>query len=70
MKKEINFLMVYFFTVLVAVIIAITVEREDPGVQSTVVTKAVFDEPDVDWTDIDNPKKKAYLEHLYNSSNE
>jgi len=68
MKKEINFLMVYLFTVLVATIIAITVENERSTSSSTVVVKAVEDKPSVDWTDTDNPRKKAYLEHLYNQS--
>jgi hypothetical protein len=68
MKKEIKFLMVYLFTVLVATIIAITVENKRSSFSSTVVVKAVEDKPSVDWTDTDNPRKKAYLEHLYNQS--
>jgi len=65
MKKEINFLMFYLFTVLVATIIAITVENERSRSSSTAVVKAVFNKLDTDWTNIHNPRKKAYLEHLY-----
>jgi len=68
MKKEINYLMVYLFTVLVAMIIALTVENKRIKSTSTVVVEAVTEEPNVDWTNIDNPRKKAYLEQLYNRS--
>lgn len=68
MKKEINYLMFYFSTVLIATIIAFTVENRSGGVKPTVVVEAVLDKPNVDWTNIDNPRKKAYLEHLYSQS--
>jgi hypothetical protein len=68
MKKEINYLMIYFSTVLIATIIAVGVENKKDKVTPTKVTKAVYDEPDTDWTNIDNPAKKAYLERLYNAS--
>jgi hypothetical protein len=68
MKKEINYLMFYFSTVLIATIIAFTVESRSGGVKPTVVVEAVLDKPNVDWTNIDNPRKKAYLEHLYSQS--
>lgn len=68
MKKEINYLMFYFSTVLIATIIAFTVENRSGGVKPTVVVEAVLDKPNVDWTNIDNPRKKAYLEHLYDQS--
>ncbi len=70
MKKEIRYLMVYLSTVLIAMIIALTVERRNHRVDPTVVTEVSYDEPDVDWTNIQNPQKKAYLERLYNASNE
>lgn len=68
MKKEINYLMIYFATVLIAVIIALSVENKSNKVRSTKIIEAVFDKPDVDWTNVENPEKKAYLEHLYNKS--
>jgi len=68
MKKEINYLMFYFSTVLIATIIALVVENKSGGVKPTVVVEAVIEEPSVDWTNIDNPRKKAYLEHLYKES--
>ena len=68
MKKEINYLMFYFSTVLIATIIAFTVENRSGGVKPIVVVEAVLDKPNVDWTNIDNPRKKAYLEHLYSQS--
>lgn len=68
MKKEINYLMFYFSTVLIAMIIAFTVENRSGGVKPTVVVEAVLDKPNVDWTNIDNPRKKVYLERLYNQS--
>ena len=68
MKREIKFLMVYFFTVLLATVIAITVEnKRDRGIVVKVV-KSEVEESDTDWTNTPNPQKKAYLEHLYNTS--
>ena len=52
MKKEINFLMVYLFTVLVVTIIAINVENNRRIPSSTAVVKAVFNKLDNDWTNI------------------
>ena len=69
MKKEINFLMVYLFTVLIATITAIKVENERSRSSPTAVVKAVFNKLDTDWTNIHNPRKKAYLEHLYYTKN-
>ena len=69
MKKEIKFLMVYLFTVLVVTIIAINVENNRRIPSSTAVVKAVFNKLDTDWTNIHNPRKKAYLEHLYYTKN-
>jgi len=68
MKKEINYLMVYFFTVLVAMIIALTVERREAGKVVTKLVEVEFENPNVDWTDVKNPQKKAYLERLYNTT--
>lgn len=69
MKREIKFLMVCLFTVLIVTIIAIKVENERNIISSTAVVKAVFNKLDTDWTNIHNPRKKAYLEHLYYTKN-
>jgi hypothetical protein len=68
MKKEINYLIVYAVTVVFATIIAISVERKEPKVISVKIAKVFIKKPEVDWSNIDNPKKKEYLEHLYNTS--
>jgi hypothetical protein len=68
MKKEINYLIVYALTVVFATIIAISVERKESKVTSVKIAKMFIKKREVDWSNIDNPKKKEYLEHLYNTS--
>jgi uncharacterized membrane protein len=68
MKKEINYLVLYICTVVWAVIIAISVEKREARKFVTKVVKVETEKPDTDWTDVENPQKKAYLEHLYNTS--
>ena len=68
MKKEIKFYKWYFGVIIIAMIVATAVEKNNslPGYIQT--AKATTREQLVDWSNVDNPKKKEYLEHLYNTS--
>jgi hypothetical protein len=66
MKKEIKFYKWYFGVIIIAMIVAIAVEEKDsiavPLQTAKIITKKII----VDWSNVDNPEKKEYLEHLYN----
>jgi hypothetical protein len=68
MKKEIEFYKWYFGVIIIAMIVAIAVEEKDSIAVPLQTAKIITKETIVDWSNVDNPKKKEYLEHLYNTS--
>jgi hypothetical protein len=68
MKKEIKFYKWYFGVIIIAMIVAIAVEEKDSIAVPLQTAKIITKETIVDWSNVDNPEKKKYLEHLYNTT--
>jgi hypothetical protein len=69
MKKEIEFYKWYFGVIIIAMIVAVAVEEKDSISIPVQTAQITTEKPIVDWSNVDNPEKKKYLEHLYNTSN-
>lgn len=69
MKKEIEFYKWYFGVIIIAMIVAVAVEEKDSISIPVQTAQITTEKPIVDWNNVDNPEKKKYLEHLYNTSN-
>jgi hypothetical protein len=69
MKKEIEFYKWYFGVIIIAMIVAVAVEEKDSISILVQTAQITTEKPIVDWSNVDNPEKKKYLEHLYNTSN-
>lgn len=68
MKKEIEFYKWYFGVIIIAMIVAVAVEEKDSISISVQTAQITTEKPIVDWNNVDNPEKKKYLEHLYNTT--
>jgi hypothetical protein len=68
MKKEIEFYKWYFGVIIIAMIIAVAVEEKDSISIPVQTAQITTEKPIVDWNNVDNPEKKKYLEHLYNTT--
>jgi hypothetical protein len=68
MKKEIELYKWYFGVIIIAMIVATAVEEKDSMAVPLQTAKIITKETIVDWSNVDNPKKKEYLEHLYNTN--
>ena len=68
MKKEIEFYKWYFGVIIIAMIIAVAVEEKDSISIPIQTAQITTEKPIVDWNNVDNPEKKKYLEHLYNTT--
>jgi hypothetical protein len=69
MKKEIEFYKWYFGVIIIAMIVAVAVEEKNSISIPVQTAQITTEKPIVDWNNVDNPEKKKYLEHLYNTSN-
>jgi hypothetical protein len=68
MKKEIEFYKWYFGVIIIAMIVAVAVEEKDSISIPIQTAQITTEKPIVDWNNVDNPEKKKYLEHLYNTT--
>ncbi len=68
MKKEIEFYKWYFGVIIIAMIVATAVEEGDSMAVPLQTAKIITKETIVDWSTVNNPEKKKYLEHLYNTT--
>jgi hypothetical protein len=68
MKKEIELYKWYFGVIIIAMIVAIAVEEKDSMAVPLQTAKIITKETIVDWSTVNNPEKKKYLEHLYNTT--
>jgi hypothetical protein len=68
MKKEIEFYKWYFGVIIIAMIVAVAVEEKDSISIPVQTAQITTEKPIVDWNNVDNPEKKKYLEHLYNTT--
>lgn len=68
MKKEIEFYKWYFGVIIIAMIVAVAVEEKDSISIPVQTAQITTEKPIVDRNNVDNPEKKKYLEHLYNTT--
>jgi hypothetical protein len=60
--------MYYTSLFIVGMMFTLSVNKTDKSLKHTSNTNTFHSNPVKDWSNVNNPKKKEYLEHLYNTS--